>query len=295
MPVLYVWVLTNMEEVVFLYSPTRECDFLKALLKGFRGVLISDFYPGYDSIECLQQKCLIHLIRDFNNDVLSNSFNKEFKELATRFGSLLQGIVQTVDRFGLKQARLSPHNRDVERFYREMCAQEYQTEIAQEYRKKLVKYRDKLFAFLDHDGIPWNNNNAEHAIKQFAHYRTLADGLMSEGGIDDYLVLLSLCVTCKYKGVSFLRFLLSQERDIDVFAGQRAASARGSVWSCIPRGFLAVTDLQARLSHKGAQEAADEAGVGELFRKLLASIKRYFVQTQACATGTAFLGRMEAE
>jgi hypothetical protein len=41
-----------------------------------------------------------------------------------------------------------------------------------------------------------------------------------------YLVLLSLSVTCKYKGLSFFQFLLSRETDIDVFStvkGQRRA------------------------------------------------------------------------
>lgn len=62
----YVWVFTNLEEVVFIYRPTREGDFLQDLLKDFQGVLVSDFYIAYDSVNCPQQKCLIHLIRDMN-------------------------------------------------------------------------------------------------------------------------------------------------------------------------------------------------------------------------------------
>src|SRR2546428_5178636 len=64
----YVWVLTSMEDVVYLYRPSREADFLHTVLAGFHGVLITDFYTGYDSLPCLQQKCLIHLIRDINDD-----------------------------------------------------------------------------------------------------------------------------------------------------------------------------------------------------------------------------------
>jgi len=71
-------------------------------------------------------------------------------------------------------------------------------------RKRLLKYQDKLFTFLVHDGVPWNNNNAEHAITQFAYYRELANGQMSEEGLNEYLVLLSVYQTCKYKGVPFL-------------------------------------------------------------------------------------------
>src|SRR5205085_11957297 len=80
-----------------------------------------------------------------------------------------------------------------------------------------LHYWDKLFTFLDHDVVPWNNNNAEHAVKGFAYYRELADNLITQVGLTQYLVLLSVYQTCKYKGVGFLKFLLSGETDIDAF------------------------------------------------------------------------------
>jgi hypothetical protein len=74
-----------------------------------------------------------------------------------------------------------------------------------------------LFTFLRYDGVPWNNNNAEHAVKKFAAYRETADALFTESGLNHYLVLLSVFLSCKYKGVSFLKFLLSGQTDIDAF------------------------------------------------------------------------------
>src|SRR5262249_20178413 len=74
---------------------------------------------------------------------------------------------------------------------------------------------------LDHDGVPWNNNNAEVAVKAFAHFRELYDGRMSEEGLSDHLVLLSVQQTCKYRGVSFLKFLLSREEDVGAFCERR--------------------------------------------------------------------------
>ena len=94
----------------------------------------------------------------------------------------------------------------------------FKSDIAGRYQKGIVKYRERLFAFLKHDGIPWNNNNAEHAVKYFAKYRRLTNGRIAEGGLHDYLVLLSLHQTCKYKEIRFLDFLLSRDRDIDHFA-----------------------------------------------------------------------------
>ena len=71
--------------------------------------------------------------------------------------------------------------------------------------------------FLDYDGVPWNNNNAEHAIKAFAMLWRDFNGLSTEKGIRDYLILLSICETFKYKGLDFLDFLRSGEKEIDRF------------------------------------------------------------------------------
>ena len=47
----YIWVFTNLEEVAYLYTETREGDFLQELLRDFKGVLASDFYGLFAIIE----------------------------------------------------------------------------------------------------------------------------------------------------------------------------------------------------------------------------------------------------
>ena len=78
-----------------------------------------------------------------------------------------------------------------------------------------------MFTFLSHDGVPWNNNNAEHAIKVFARLRRAIEGLSTTKGIEEYLILLSVCQTCKYSGLDFLDFLRSAETDVGTFAASR--------------------------------------------------------------------------
>jgi predicted RecB family nuclease len=214
----YVWVFTNMEEVAFILRPDRNAAFLHELLRGFRGVLVSDFFLGYDSLDCSQQKCLVHLIRDFNDGLLADPLDQELKELGQKFGHLLQAIIATVDRFGLKARHLRRHKTEVSQFLAEIETTASDSEIVRKLKKRITKYREKLFAFLDYDGVPWNNNNAEHAVKHFAKYRRLVNGRVSEHGLRDYLKLLSVFETCRYKAVSFFHFLMSKERDIDSFA-----------------------------------------------------------------------------
>jgi hypothetical protein len=217
----FVWVFANMREVAYVYSETREGDLLQTLLKDFRGVLVSDFYAAYDAFQCPQQKCLIHLIRDLNDDVSKHPYDEEMKQIALAFAVLLKPMVESIDRHGLKSRFLRKHLPAVDRFFRRISELTPHSEIAVKFKERLEKNRDKLFTFLSFDGIPWNNNNAEHAVKPFAALRQIIGGITTEKGIRDYLVLLSLCQTCKYMGVDFLDFLRSGEKDIHAFAESR--------------------------------------------------------------------------
>jgi hypothetical protein len=60
----YVRVFTDGRHVVFRLTETRETKIVQELLRGYQGVLVSDFYAGYDPLDCRQEKCWVHLIRD---------------------------------------------------------------------------------------------------------------------------------------------------------------------------------------------------------------------------------------
>jgi hypothetical protein len=217
----YVWVLTSMENVAYFYTPTREGSTIQAMLKDFSGVLVSDFYAAYESIDCPQQKCLIHFIRDLNDAILKHPYDKELKELAREFSSLVTPMVETVGRRGLKKHFLGKHRVFVDRFYHRLSNGLGESEAAGKIIERLQKNRNKMFTFLDFDDVPWNNNNAEHAIKAFALLRRVIEGKTTEKGIREFLVLLSICETCKYKNLDFLKFLRSGSKNIDDFANSR--------------------------------------------------------------------------
>jgi len=188
--------------------------------------LVSDFYAAYDSIPCPQQKCLVHLIRDLNDDLLKCPYDEDLKRIAQAFTALLKPMVETIDRYGLKKRFLGKHLARVNRFYRNLFAMTLNSPIAVKLKDRLEKNRGKLFTFLSFDGVPWNNNNAEHAVKPFAELRHIIAGVTTEKGIREYLILLSLCETCKYMGVDFLDFLRSGEQDIHAFAFARNRARR---------------------------------------------------------------------
>jgi hypothetical protein len=137
----------------------------------------------------------------------------------------------------LQQKYLAKHDKETTRFFQFLTAQAFHSEAAEALRARLLKYQEKLFTFLHYDGVPWNNNNAEHAIKQFAYYREHTPGMLRETGLRDYLILLSICQTCRYKGVSFLQFLLSKARDVDMFCKRKHRQRPSSALELYPKGF----------------------------------------------------------
>jgi hypothetical protein len=222
----YIWVFTNIDVVFYLFKPTRESEFLKDLLANFKGVLISDFYAGYDALKFPKQRCLIHIIRDLNDDLAKHQFDNEFKTIILNFSKLLTEITNTINKFGLKKRYLNKHKKSVEIFFEGLENIDFETEICLKWQKRFASTRNELFTFLNYDGVPWNNNNAETAIKAVALYRREYDGLPTKNGIQEYLILLSIQQTCKYKGFNFFESLKSGETSIEQFSIKTAKSRK---------------------------------------------------------------------
>lgn len=203
----YVWTFATTHSVFYHLTLTREAGFLQEWLKDYTGVIVTDFFAGYDSLPIKRQKCLIHLIRDLNEELFKNPFDEEYKALVNSFNLLLKKIVVTIDRYGLKKFYLKKHIKDVNHFFKAFVEVEKKGELSIKCSKRLKKHWEELWTFLDHDGLPWNNNNAEFAIKGFALHRRSVNGQVSEGGLTEYLSMLTAAQTCRYRDISFLNFL----------------------------------------------------------------------------------------
>jgi hypothetical protein len=210
----YVWIFANLTSVAYVYSASREASILDEILAGFGGVLVSDFYGGYDGVSCPQQKCLIHLMRDINEDILKHPFNEELTFIAQRFGALLRDIVETIDRYGLKKRHLRKHKQPAERFLNDVAHLQCVTDVGLAWKKRIDKNRGRLFTFLDYDNVPWNNNNAEHAVRAFTRLRNVMV-TSTPKGTREYCVLLTVQQTLRYRGMGFLDFLRSGRIELD--------------------------------------------------------------------------------
>jgi len=115
--------------------------------------MVSDFYAAYDTINCVQQKCLIHLIRDINDDLFKNPFDEELKTLAHDFTTTLVPIIATIDKYGLQQLHLNKH-----RFQHNSFWKGYLLGTSPRLWRRTTsgdfKRTEEAVCVLGHDGVP---------------------------------------------------------------------------------------------------------------------------------------------
>src|SRR5438093_11894624 len=124
-------------------------------------------------------------------------------------------IIEAIDQYGLRTKHLCRFKNQVDEFDAAAIeSREYALDVTKKYQKRLARYRESLFRFLDEDGIPWNNNMAERAIRHLAIPRKISGTFFKRAAVQ-YLELLVIARTCQFQDKSFYMFVLSQDRDVD--------------------------------------------------------------------------------
>lgn len=213
----YIWVFTDGKHVIFKLTSKRDSSIVYDMLDMYDGVLISDFFSGYDGVNCHQQKCLVHLIRDINTDLRKAPFDFEFENFVYELRNLVVPIFNVIEKYGLKKRNLNKFRKPVKFFYeKHILKTTYKSDITTKYQKRFKRYKESLFTFLKYDGVPWNNNMAERALRHIAVQRKIS-GSFSVNGMVGYLRMLGVMQSCRFQNKPFLKFLMSGEQDVDLF------------------------------------------------------------------------------
>jgi hypothetical protein len=144
--------------------------------------------------------------------------------------------MQAIQKYGLKKRHLCKFQKQVALFYEDVILNhQYHSELALKYQKRFIQYRESLFTFLEYDGIPWENNTAERALRHLTVQEKIS-GYFYKSLMPDYLRLLGIRQTCRFQGKSFFKFLFSGETDLDKFE----ACKRKRSQVCTPQSSLSV-------------------------------------------------------
>jgi hypothetical protein len=74
--------------------------------------------------------------------------------------------------------------------------------------KRLRREKGMLFTFLEEDGVAWNNNAAERALRPSVVIRKITYGNQSDEGARAHAVLMSIKETCSLRKENFFEYAM---------------------------------------------------------------------------------------
>ena len=197
----WLWCFANPRCCYYMIDPSRGSPALgKFFTDSFDGVLISDFWSAYESVNADErQYCLVHLLRELTK-VDQHNVSLEWRTFAKKLRRLIRDAVRLRRRC---EHPLQEHSSRVQRIHKRLCAladATYEDADAQRLAKRLSRHRDWLFTFLDYPHVPWENNFAERQIRPAVILRKNSQSNRSEKGAATQAVLMSVFRTLKLRG-----------------------------------------------------------------------------------------------
>jgi transposase len=199
----WLWCFANNDLSYFMIDRSRGHPALaKFFIQEFGGVLVSDFWGAYNAVDCaLRQTCLVHLLRELEHVEKYKSPGEHWPAFAKKLRRLLADAIRLWRRKEELPAEIYASRRGcLLRRLDELIAADWKDRHARRLIKRLRRHRNDLFTFLDHAGVPFENNLAERAIRPAVIIRKNSYGNRSERGANVQAVLMSVFFTLKKRG-----------------------------------------------------------------------------------------------
>lgn len=198
----YIWSFSTPDVRYLLRDPSRAGRVVTDTLGDeFAGVLVSDFYCGYNAYQGVKQRCWVHLLRDLSSLQEKNPTNESVAQWVERIKSVYEQAreVAVGNYSQMQRCRLRQHFEarmlNLATPYRD-CKSAPQWTLA----KRIDSFLGELFAFVDCDGVPSDNNAAERAVRPAVIARKVSGGTRSTKGSDARMTLMSLFGTWNLRG-----------------------------------------------------------------------------------------------
>jgi hypothetical protein len=216
-----LWYAGNRDLAFYLVDPSRGGDVAISIFGGnWPGNLVADDYAGYNPIHpASRQSCLAHLSRkakDITQEILllpkrlqepaSLSFCSRLREFLSNCCDL--GRARNSGRMSFSKARSCKP--ELQRRLDAICRSHLNYPQAENLRQRLIdpeRDANRIFTFLDVNGMEPTNNQAEQSLRLPVIFRKICFGNRSAFGAQTLSTNLSLITTAKRQDRDPLPFL----------------------------------------------------------------------------------------
>ncbi len=194
----YLWSFSTPSVCYFTYPKTRAGRVVTDVLgEDYSGIVVSDFYAGYNTHLGLHQRCFVHLLRDVH-------------DLKGKFP--LPGVLAWCARLRTlyEKAKAFSHPDKRARAKARVGFQQELVALAAPYAhtnlpqsvlcKRLLQFESEMFTFVEYPQVPSENNAAERVIRPRVIARKISGGTRSPAGSQTMAVLSSLFATWQLRG-----------------------------------------------------------------------------------------------
>lgn len=194
----WLWIFISKKIAVYHIQRSRGKKVPAKMLKGFKGILVSDFYSAYNQGK-ISQKCLVHLLRDiFNWKKVKYYKSEELQKFALRLKRIILAAIDIEEK--------SEENRiKYEKKIKRLVSKEWQDGEVKRMSRRLNKHLNSLFTFLEYD-VEFSNNKSERALRPCVVARKISYGSRSKKGAKHFATLKSINETCKINEKDFLDY-----------------------------------------------------------------------------------------
>lgn len=197
----WLWCFANGNVCYYLIDRSRGSPALeKFFIEAFDGILVSDFWAAYNAV-CAdgRQYCLAHLLRELEKVDQYND-SAEWQAFAKKLRRLIRDGIRLRKRDNFEPEKYKSRIRYIDQRLMSLADDEYSDDDARRLGKRLTKYCDGLFTFLDYPDVPFDNNLAERMIRPAVILRKNSQSNRSEKGAATQAVLMSVYRTLKLRG-----------------------------------------------------------------------------------------------
>ena len=197
----WLWCFANPTTCYYLIDRSRGSPALeKFFTDSFDGTLITDFWGPYDSVWANERQCcLVHLLRELERVDTSNT-SSQWRAFAKKLRRLVRDGIRLRKRPDFSPERYASRIRRIDGRLMELAQALYTDPDARRLGKRLLKYCDQLFTFLDYPAVPFDNNLAERMIRPAVILRKASQSNRSEKGAATQAVLMTIFRTLKLRG-----------------------------------------------------------------------------------------------
>lgn len=198
---VWLWCFTSPSATYYMIDRSRGSPALsKFFTEAFDGILITDFWSAYNAVVCTgRQTCLPHLLRELKKVDTQNG-SAEWVEFSKKLGRLLKDAIR-LKKKDLPASKYTSLRARLDYRLDYLIEMPWRDADVKRLVKRVRRYRQALFTFLDQEEVPADNNHAEREIRPAVIIRKNSHGNRSGNGANTQAILMSVYRTLKLRGL----------------------------------------------------------------------------------------------